>query len=277
LGYVFSPGTLLGPVLRPLFWLLQRRASRASHLTVFQNPDDRDYFLARRLVDAEDTAVVLGSGLELGAIEVARRHAVENRLRVRSELGLAEDDFVVLMVARLVKHKGIVEFIEAARRVRQSAPRAKFLLAGPRGSEGWQAVPESLLQQYEGEVNWLGPRKDVPALLAAADLFSLPSYLGEGVPRVLLEAAAFGLPIVTTDMPGCRDVVRQDWNGRLVATRRADELADATLAVMRLSDQERSEWGARGRQHVLDNFLLDKVAVEYGRLYSGLLARVRGG
>ncbi|MGO4816692.1 glycosyltransferase, partial [Cupriavidus sp. 2MCAB6] len=119
-------------------------------------------------------------------------------------------------VSRLTQQKGIPTLLEAASLVRKVRPGVRFLLVGPRESEGPFAVAQDEIDRQAPHVMALGARKDVPALLALAELFVLPTEYREGIPRVLLEAGLAGLPIVTTDMPGCSDVVTHHWNGLLV-------------------------------------------------------------
>jgi glycosyltransferase involved in cell wall biosynthesis len=120
------------------------------------------------------------------------------------------------------------------------------------------------------DVHYLGPRNDVPALLAISDILVLPSYYREGVPRILLEGGAMGLPLITTNMPGCKDVVREGWNGLLVPTKDAHALSEAIIRLLGSRD-ERVSMGARSRRHVLENFTLEAVADALAEIYLGLL------
>lgn len=266
MGYVFSANSPLALTLRPLYRAMQQRAAAATDMTIFQNPDDRDYFLRHRMAKAGREALVLGSGIDIEG--VSRRRPDEQTLAgLRRELGL--NGPVVTMVARLVKTKGVLEYIAAAAAVRRQRPEVTFLLVGPQASEGRQAVPAETLRQAEGTVRWLGARDDVPALLTLSDLLVLPSYYREGVPRVLLEAAVLGRALITTDMPGCKEVVRHGHNGLLVPPRDADALAAAVLRLLG-DDRVRAEMGARGRSHVRQ-FALPKVADRYADIYRRVL------
>src|SRR5207249_2148981 len=210
-GYLFSSRSPLALSLRPVFRFLQRRAAAATGVTIFQNPDDRAYFRRHRLVRPGRDALVLGSGIDFTPLQVDG--AAVGRLR--RELSL-EGRLVVTMISRLVAQKGVRDFIHAAALVRQQRPDSVFLLIGPASSEGRGAVSSREVERSARDVRYLGPRSDVSDLLALSDLFVLPTYLREGIPRVLLEAAALGLPLVTTDTPGCKEIVRDGWNGLLV-------------------------------------------------------------
>lgn len=265
LGYLFSSRSPLALSLRPGFHLLQRLAARRTHAMIFQNDQDRDYFRAHRLVRPGRDRLVRSSGVALDGFQVGS----EVSARLRAELRL-RGRTVVLMVSRIVALKGVREYLEAAALVRRERPDVAFVLVGPVAGEGRQAVPLEELRRAGDSVRYLGPRSDVPALLSIADMFVLPTYYREGVPRVLLEAAAAGLPLVTTRTPGCQDVVRHEWNGLLVPPRSAPALAGA---ILRLAADPglRAAMGRRAREHVSAEFSLDRVADAYADVYDRLV------
>jgi len=176
------------------------------------------------------------------------------------------------MVARLVKEKGVREYLEMARQVRSAMRNVIFLLVGPHPSRQRNAVSLGLVRRSAEDVRWLGERPDVPALLAASDVAVLPTYYREGIPRFLLEAGVLGLPLVTTDMPGCRDAVRDGWNGFLLPPRDASAFAAAILKLLR-SRSLREAMGARSVGLVREQFGLDRVAESHARIYEGILKR----
>jgi glycosyltransferase involved in cell wall biosynthesis len=270
MGYVFSSRSPLALGLRPVDLALQAAASRAASMTVFQNRDDQALFMRLRLAREDASTMVPGSGIDTALLQ-SRRPPAEELESLRRELGI-EHTRVVTMVSRLVRTKGVAEFCAAARAVRTERPDCTFLLVGPLSSEGWQAVSR---REVEGnpDVRWLGPRHDVPALLALSDVFALPTFYREGVPRALLEAAALGLPLVSTDMPGCRDVIRDGWNGILVPPRDAPALAEALLRLLDAEPDELRQMGERSREHVERDFTLEHVADSYARIYRRLLER----
>ena len=262
MGYVFSSRSPGARVLRPAYRHLQRRASRSASVTVFQNEDDRAYFLRRDMVSADREALVPGSGIDLEVFDAAS--CSRGREDLRAELG-AQSEPIVTMVSRLVRTKGVLEFLEAARVLSRGPLPVRFVLVGPLHDGRSQRVDRARIEGCDA-VQWLGPRSDVPSILAASDLFVLPSYYREGVPRSLLEAAASRLPLVTTDMPGCRDVVRDGWNGRVVPPRDVAALTEAVDHLLR----RRDEWGTMGdrsRTLVEETFSLDAVTHAYADLY----------
>jgi glycosyltransferase involved in cell wall biosynthesis len=268
MGYVFSSRSPRALLLRPVDHVMQAAASRAASMTVFQNRDDQAYFLRHRLARPNASTLVPGSGIDVELLR-SQRPSADALAALRSELGI-ERGGVVTMVSRLVRTKGVPEFCAAAHAVRQARPDCTFLLVGPLSSEGWQAVPRSEVEENP-DVRWLGPRPDVPALLAISDVFALPTFYREGIPRALLEAAAMGVPLIATDMPGCRDVVRDGWNGILVPPRNARALTHALLALLDAKPDVLRQMGDNARAHVEQHFTLDLVAEAYADIYRRLL------
>jgi glycosyltransferase involved in cell wall biosynthesis len=268
MGYLFSSSSLLAMALRPVYKVLQKRASRLSDITIFQNEDDKNYFESNNLVDRRESTLVRGSGVDLNLL-YSTLPVEDERSKLIDSLSIGGKT-VFIMVARLVKHKGVIELLEAAREVRKTVPDTCFLLVGPLASEGKQAVSQKLISSYADVVDWLDVRSDVPALLSISDVFVLPSYYREGVPRVLLEAGGLGLPLITTDMPGCRDVVRDGVEGILVPIRDSSALADAMVRLA-LSRENREQMGAKAKQRVEETFTLDRVASAYADIYKQLL------
>jgi glycosyltransferase involved in cell wall biosynthesis len=270
MGYVFSSRSPRALALRPVDHVMQAAASRAASMTVFQNRDDHAYFLRHRLARPEASALIPGSGIDVELLR-SKRPAADALAALRHELGI-EGRRVVTMISRLVRSKGVLEFCAAARAVRRERPDVAFLLVGPLGSEGWQAVPRN---EVEGnpDVHWLGPRPDVAALLAVSDVFALPTHYREGIPRALLEAGAMGLPLLATDMPGCRDVVRDGWNGILVPPRNVEALKDALLKLAGASREALQQMGEKSREHVEQNFTLELVTDAYADIYRRLLEK----
>ena len=280
MGYIFSSQSLLARCLQPIYRHLQHKSSIDTNITIFQNEDDRDYFRKNKMVSTDRDALVLGSGIDIEKFQLNTPSA-EQLKQLKAELGI-KNEVVVTMVARLVKSKGVLEYLQAAQEVcerfveqspgqsLQQQRRVKFLLVGPLESEGRQAVSRQDLQQYENFVQYLGPRQDIAAILKLTNIFALPSYYREGIPRVLLEAGMMQLPIVTTDMPGCRDVVRDGWNGRLVAPRDSGKLA-AAIAELVDAPNLRSLMGYRSQTHIEENFSLNQVADAYANIYRQIL------
>jgi len=183
------------------------------------------------------------------------------------------NEITVVLASRMVWEKGIGEFVEAARILLAQGVKARFVLVGASDTGNRNAISEQQLQQWnkEGIIDWQGASRDMFDVFSRAHIVALPSAYGEGVPKVLLEAAASGLPIVTTDMPGCREVVKEGINGFLVPKEDAKKLA---AALKKLIDDPRlcKMMGNNGRKMAEDEFSVERVVNETLDVYSSLLA-----
>ena len=249
MGYVFTSTDAKARALRPLVRLLMRAAldGRDARL-ILQNPDDVAVFEQARLVAPGHIRLIPGSGVDCVRFapgeSVGRGHAPD----------ADTPPFRVLLAARLLWDKGLAEFVDAARRLHGEGRAIDFLLAGDPDPGNPAAVPEATVHGWvaEGLLQWLGHVDDMPALFASVDVVVLPSYR-EGLPKGLIEAGACALPLVTTDVPGCREVVTDGVDGLLVPVRDADALA---TAIARLHDDPAlaSRLGAAARARALAEF-----------------------
>lgn len=222
---------------------------------IFQNPDDRRFFVDRGLIAESKTLVIRGSGVD--EREFAPRPEDSSQLPV------------VLFAGRLLWQKGVGEFVELARRLRG---RARFRVVGYEEPSSPSNVPAAQLQAWRdaGLIEWRGRRDDMAQVFAECNIVCLPSTYGEGVPKVLIEAAACGRACVTTDTPGCREIVRHGENGLLAPPTDLDALTDAVTRL--IDDPElRQAYGVNGREIVLREFTLSRVADETIALYRSLL------
>jgi glycosyltransferase involved in cell wall biosynthesis len=268
LGWLFSSQSLPARALRPAFNILHRATAPWTTLTVFQNRSDQAFFQERHMIGG-GSCLIPGSGADVASFERRRRAEGPSPEALRAALGLGNAD-VVITVTRLSRIKGIPTLLEAAALVHAKRPGVRFLLVGARETEGKLAITQAELACHAPYVMAIGARTDVPLLLSVADVFAFPTELCEGVPRVLLEAGLAGLPIVTTDMPGCPDVVRDGESGFVVPARQPQRLADRILDVLNSPDAAR-EMGERARRHVVQNFSLDTIVDSYADAYQRLL------
>lgn len=224
------------------------------HKAWFMNPDDLHAFRAKRIIAARKALLIRGAGVNMRDYSPA---AVSETAvcELRRTLGLTERSQVVsLILARLIWTKGIAEYAEAARHLNSRFPDAVFVLVGRVEPDSLDAVPESYVQglhcPYFKVMDFL---PDVRPLIALSDAVVLPSYYGEGVPRILLEAMAMGKPVVTTDSVGCREVIEDGKNGFLVQPRDSGDLARAVAAL--LADPAASRaLGAYGKRKAASEF-----------------------
>ena len=238
---------------------LYRISCALTHKAWFLNPDDLRLFRTRRIITERKTVLVPSAGVNMN--DYSRQAISEEAVSgLRRELGLSADSQVVsLILARFIWTKGIAEFAYAARQLSTQFPNAVFVLVGRVESESPDSTPEEfLLRLRSSYFRVLDFLQDVRPLIALSDVVVLPSYYGEGVPRILLEAMAMGKPIVTTDSVGCRETVEQGRNGFLVRPRDSNNLA---LAIAKLlSDPALARaFGAYGKQKVQREFTDEKV------------------
>jgi glycosyltransferase involved in cell wall biosynthesis len=279
-GTITGLGSLYGEdgssprFVRGMYERLQRLASQCADLTLFQNRDDREEFLARRIVLPGKSGLIAGSGVRTDVLDPQRITGAERR-QVRASLGIPEDALVVTMVSRVIRSKGVEAFVAAAQQVRAQLHGTYFLLVGPADAASVDSFSAGELAEFARVIHWPGPRNDIPQVLAATDLFVLPSNLREGVPRALLEAAAMGLPLITTDTPGCNDVVEDGVNGFLVPVR---DPAALSQAIVRMLEQPelRRRFGQNSRQRAVERFDLSVVVEQTRTHYAELLARKTG-
>lgn len=213
--------------------LLYRAAFKNVHRVFFQNPEDRDLFVAMKLVAPEKTILLPGSGIDL---EEFTPYHVEHE-------GIA-----FVCIARMLWDKGIGEFVEAARIVKAVHPQVKFRLVGPKGVENRTAIADEVIDVWvaEGIVEYLGAIDDVRGIIAEHDCVVLPSYR-EGMSRVLLEGAAMGKPLIATNVAGCKQAIDPGKNGLLCEVKDAQSLADAMRYFINMSPENRAKMGRESR------------------------------
>jgi len=255
LGHVFIDSGLKNRLTRIAFKGLLPLLVSANSRVIVQNPDDQAHLgisggVRRRLV------LIAGAGVDL------------ERFQARPE---PSGEVAVVLPSRMIWTKGIGEFVEAACRLRTAGVRARFLLAGDSDPGNPAAIPHEQLTAWtaDGSVEWLGFQHDMAALLASCHIVCLPSFYGEGVPKSLIEGAAAGRALVTTDTPGCRDIVRDGENGLVVTPQDPEAL---TTALHRLIEDPalRQRFGKRGREIAVAEFGLDKVIARTLALYREL-------
>lgn len=258
LGAVFASRS----PLRPLVTLLYRLSFRHAHTVVFQNEDDRAQFVGNGLTDKRKTVRVPGSGVDL--------------IRFQPQPPPGGNSTTFLFVGRVLRDKGVLEFIEAARLLRQEREDVRFQILGSTASDNPAAIPKGTVLdwQAQGWAEYLGSTDDVRPCIARADCVVLPSYR-EGVPRALLESSAMGRPCITTWSPGCKDVVDDARTGFLCLPADATSLLNAMRRFMELGDRQRLEMGRAARekmecefaeQIVLDTYLdlVKRIEIESG-------------
>lgn len=242
LGYVY---TERGGPLRYIVDTLYRLALACASRVFFQNPDDRKLFVDTKLVADEKATLVPGSGVDLSAFKPEPRDGAGT---------------VVLMVSRLLRDKGVVEFAHAAKAVKTVMPSSEFWLLGGVDVRNPTAVSQEEADTWQsaGWLKLLGHRDDVSAVMAKSDLVVLPSYR-EGAPRALIEAGAMGKALIATDVPGCREVVEHGLNGLLVPPRDHEALAVAILKL--LQDRNFREAAGKASRQKMERQFDERIVI----------------
>jgi glycosyltransferase involved in cell wall biosynthesis len=256
LGLVFSSPTRKARVLRACIVAAFRVVLNTNRsVLIVQNPDDAK-LVAGRMVAAHRVRLIRGSGVD--TVRFAPTHEPS---------GMP----LVMLASRMLWGKGVGEFVESAKLLRARGTEARFVLVGETDLENPASIPETQLKAWaaSGSVEWWGRCDDMPNALSLATIVCLPSAYGEGVPKILLEAAACARSIVATDAPGCREIVRHGENGLLVPIRNPHALADA-LATLLGDGTMRADMGKRGRGLVEAEFSQELVARQTLAVYREL-------
>src|SRR5215471_4775206 len=262
MGYVFSSRDRLARLLRPCLrlgyrLLLNPRRSRV----IFENPDNAAYFIENGVVRPTETVVIRGAGIDVRKFQPVSSPPVPP---------------VVALVARMLRDKGVYEFVEAAHRLHDAGVAARFVLVGDPDAENPASIPLEQLRSWHRQkgVEWWGWRENMISTWHQVHVACLPSSYGEGLPKALLEAAACGLPIVTTDAVGCREVVQYGDNGLLVPVGDAQALADA-LRTLILDADLRTRMGQRSRARAEQEFSSERVIGETLQVYDSFFRDAR--
>jgi glycosyltransferase involved in cell wall biosynthesis len=221
--------------------LLYRFSLSSSYHVFFQNKDDKTLFIKNKLVDEKITSIIPGSGVDVDKFDCDRTKNIAKKF---------------LFVGRLISDKGVLEYLDAAVSVLKKYPKKEFLLVGELGSLNNTAISKKQIEKYTNNYNqitYLGKTDDIKKVLQSVDIMILPSYR-EGLSRSLLEAAAMKLPIITTNVPGCRDVVEDGFNGFLCEVKSKYSLEKAIYKLISLTENKRLELGIKGREKVTNEF-----------------------
>jgi glycosyltransferase involved in cell wall biosynthesis len=267
LGYAFQDERRRGLMKLALGAAFRTAFGHPRMRVIFQNADDQELFVANGWLQAERTVLIPGSGVDTAVYRP--------RPEARAAAGGRP---AVLFASRLLWSKGVGQYVEAARALQQRGVDARFLLAGAPDLGNPDTVGEAQLQEWAaaGTVEYLGQVGDMPALFASADVACLPTYYREGVPKFLIEAGACGLPSVTTDVPGCRDLVLHGTTGLVVPRKDAGALASA-LHTLLTDAPLRARMGEAARQRIIDSYSLERVIGATLSVYAELSAPTPGG
>jgi len=259
MGYIFSSSDRKARLLRPILRLVLRFVlGRKRTLTIIENSDDLQTLVDGKFVKKSQIILIRGTGVKL-----------EDFIPTPEPAGQR----VVLLVARMLRDKGVVEFVESARIIKRSHPDVNFWLVGDTDSGNPTSLSGEQIRAWESEglVSWFGYREDVPQLLQQCHIVCLPSYR-EGFGKVLIEAGAAQRAVVTTNVPGCRESIENGCNGLLVEPR--DSVALATALITLIDNEEmRTAMAAEGRHRVETQFSSDIINAQTLAVYKQVLSR----
>lgn len=257
--------------MRGIYEMLQKIACHTSDMTIFQHINDSQYFLERKIAPPEKTSIISGSGVDTDLF--SRDNLSKKKLDdLKRQIASSQDVVIVTMISRILRSKGILEFVQAANIVKNKFPTTLFLLVGPDDFDSMERLNDLEKKEVSQSVTWLGERKNIVDILAISDIFVLPSYYKEGIPRTLLEAASMSLPIITTDIPGCQEVVKQNLNGFLVKPRDPMELAAAIIQLVQ-NPELRQRFGKESRHLIESNFSFQIIASKIREVYFDLMKK----
>lgn len=233
LGYIFSDTEKERKFLRTIVLLLYKIAGKLSDFMFFQNEDDKRLFINHKIVSKDKTSVTPGSGVDT-------QHFSHDKInkkiidQIKMDINYKPHQIIILMVSRMLYDKGIAELAECSERIKEIKPEVRFLLAGPLDPSNPGHIPLEVIEKWqrENKIEYLGRRSDIRELIDLSDIAVLPSYYREGKPKFLLEAASMGKPVITTDVPGCRDIVENGENGILVPIKDVESLFKAVIKLI---------------------------------------------
>lgn len=258
-----------------LFLFLHRLSAYYCTRVVFQNSDDQEFLETSEVVCSSKSRLIKGSGVDLDVFNSPSSMALQNNNSNVSDFNYVlsqKPDIRVVMVSRLLKLKGVIEYAEAAKIINSNPAyrNISFLLVGPLAPLDQESVDLVRLQNSLSSVHWLGFTESIRILISQCDIFVLPTKYREGVPRVLLEAGALGLPIVTSDAPGCRDVVEHMVTGMLVDP---DSPLSIAEGIIKLIDNPslRDKMSRKLRYKISSQYSLDIVSSQYLDVYDSVL------
>lgn len=257
LGYLVASSSWKARLLRfPIWNAFRLLLSRSNTSVLLQNGDDMSMVVRQMRVPAERAFLIRGAGVDCRVFYPAP-----------PPKGLP----IVMLPSRMLWNKGVAEFVAAAELLQKEGVKARFVLVGKADTASPSGIPHRQLTMWheQGAVEWWGHKKDMAEVYQSATVVCLPSHGGEGVPKSLLEAAACGRPIITCDVPGCRDIVRDLENGLLVPPKSVPELVKAICRLLS-SSELRKEMGESGRTIVLNEFAQELVVAKTLALYDAL-------
>ena len=250
LGYVFQKSNIFRTLLKRITYILYYVSLRPAKKIIFQNHSNMDYMINRNIVKKENCSVVLGSGVNLKYYSIKDFHSGSTTF---------------LLIARLLKEKGIREYIESAKSIKKKYYDVKFMLVGGE-DPSLDSIPVDHIKSLDSKniIEYYGEVKDVRPYIQKCHIYVLPSY-HEGMPRTVLEAMSMGRPIITTDVPGCRDTVENNKNGFIINSKNSNQLEEKMIWYIKNTDRW-EEMGKQSRYIAKKFFDVNKINEQYYKI-----------
>jgi glycosyltransferase involved in cell wall biosynthesis len=260
LGYVFVKGGVLEKIVSTLY----KTVFKFNEKIIFQNEDDQKIFINKGIITQPKSFLIKSSGINTTYFSPDFCKSIEKE----------KNKFIFLLIARLLWDKGIGEFVETGKRIKEKYPYTEFWLLGALDRGNPSSISEEKIREWEREniIKYLGETNDVRPYICQANCIVLPSYR-EGVPRSLIEAMAMEKPIITTDAPGCKDVIIDNVNGFMIKAKDSISLYNAMEKMISLNTEERLKMGQEGRKLVLKEFDEKIIIGKYLKLIEEILGQ----
>ena len=262
MGRIFTENNLKNSILKFIYNIIQKIINYKVDFTIFQNEDDYTYYIKNKLLKKEKAFIVKSSGLNIN--KFISNISEKKIKKLKRKLSL-KDTKTFILVSRMVKQKGILNYLEAAKMCYENGYKYNFLLVGQLDTDSSISIDD--INKYSKYVKYLGRREDVKELMSISDIFVLPTYYREGVPRVLLEASALGLALITTNMPGCKDIVIDEYNGKLVNIKDSKDLYEKMVYV---AESGKIDFYGKNAKEKVKEFCLKIIINKYNEIYRNL-------
>ncbi|EKO3846188.1 glycosyltransferase family 4 protein [Vibrio harveyi] len=259
LGYVFTAQNLRAKITKICVSIMYKISLRTKRkVIIFQNTSDQKILSRIVNLSENDKTLIKGSGADLSIYKYLPEPCGSKK--------------IVTMACRLLKEKGVYEFVEAAKSIKNEYLNVEFWLIGSVDPDNPNSIPQSEIDDWvkQGAIKAFGHRDDIPDLFAQSHIVTMPSFYGEGVPKVLIEAAACGRPIITTDNPGCRDAVIDNKTGLLVPIKNSNALVEGLKALL-VDEEKRVEMGWQAREYAVKEFDVSNVVTKHLDIYKSLM------
>lgn len=260
LGYLFVKNNLISLILRKIIMKAYHFSlNNKQSISIFQNPDDMALFNNNNIVSKKNCVIIPGCGVDYNKYKPTEK---------------PDGIPIVIFPARIIGDKGANEFVEASRILKSKKINVRLVLVGKNDTQNPTNIKEEKIIEWanEGIIEWWGFSEDMVSIFAKASIICLPSYR-EGLPRVLIEAASSGLPIITTDVPGCREIVKNNFNGILVQVKNSNAIADAIITLLK-EPQLINYMGANGRKLAMNEFNEENFIKNSIKIYEDLSSKL---